>query len=86
MASGNLEEKTKEYYEFKPSDFIPIVGTLHYNRRTLNGYLDECKEAGKRFIPSTSAKIAPRRILLILYSLAFAMGAAKLLEAAYDKL
>ncbi|MBU2637952.1 MAG: hypothetical protein KJ955_03200 [Nanoarchaeota archaeon] len=76
----NLEETTEKYYEFKPNDFIPISGMFRYNRRSLNGYLDDCKAAGKKYMPSLSAKITPRRTFLMIYSIVFVMGAAKFLE------
>ncbi|MDI6738263.1 MAG: hypothetical protein QME12_07175 [Nanoarchaeota archaeon] len=80
MPRDNLEEKTRKYYEFQPADFIPLIGSLRYNRRTLRGAHDECEAAGKKYMPSLSVKITPRRTFLMIYSLIFVMGAAKFLE------
>lgn len=81
----NLEQKTERYYEFKSKDFVPVSGLFRYNRRTLNGYLDECQKAGKTIVPAFIHTV-PRRTLLFVYNLAFVMGTAKVLEMLYDKL
>lgn len=81
----NLEQKAERYYNFKSEDFIPVSGLFRYNRRSLNGYLDECKKAGKTIVPAFIHTV-PRRTLLLAYNLAFVMGAAKILESLYDKL
>lgn len=81
-----LEERADKYYEFQPGDFIPLIGSLRYNRRTLRGYGDEREEAGKKYLLSRSAQINSRRTLLMIYSLLFVMGAAKFIETVYGKL
>ncbi len=74
------EERTDKYYEFQPDDFIPVIGSLRYNRRALRGYGVECEAAGKKYLLSRTAQINSRRTLLMIYSLLFVMGAAKVIE------
>lgn len=80
-----LEQKAEKYYHFKLADFVPLSGFSRYNRRVMYEYSDECRKA-ERVITPAFAKIAPRRLLLMMYNFFIVWGSLEAVSWMYDKL